>query len=117
MYIAAMLAMQSPCERRDEERVRVTPPSPTASFHGRNIVVRELSESGFEADSIHDFPVGSLVRIRLPGAGAALARKALRVVRQSRGPCAAGDDARGANIGCASRLNRAAAHVIDMAVS
>jgi hypothetical protein len=74
MYIAARLAMQSPCERRDEERVTAVPPTPTASFHGRNIVVRELSENGFEADSIHDFPVGSLVRIRLPGAGAALAR-------------------------------------------
>ncbi len=50
------------------------PPSPTSSFHGRNIVVRELTEQGFCADCRDDFPVGALVRIRLPGAGAVLAR-------------------------------------------
>lgn len=49
-------------------------PSPAASFHGRNVVVRELTEQGFCADCRDDFPVGALVRIRLPGAGAALAR-------------------------------------------
>lgn len=50
------------------------PHSPAAAYHGRNIVIRSLSEQGFAADSVDDYPVGALVRLRLPGAGAMLAR-------------------------------------------
>jgi hypothetical protein len=48
--------------------------SPSNDYHGRNVVVRTLDESGFEADCAHEYPVGALVRIRLPGAGYAMAR-------------------------------------------
>jgi hypothetical protein len=75
MHIAARLAMQS-CAKTDAGMVPsgVTPPSPAAAYHGGNVVIRSLSEQGFEADSCNDYPVGSLVRLRLPGAGAVLAR-------------------------------------------
>ena len=76
MYIAARMAMQSP--RNDTPAngpsPAVTPPSPAACFHGRDVMIRVLSENGFEADSRDEYPVGALVRVRLPGAGAALAR-------------------------------------------
>jgi hypothetical protein len=52
----------------------VTPPSPAAAYHGRNVVIRSISENGFEADSVDHYPVGALVRLRLPGVGAVLAR-------------------------------------------
>ena len=45
-----------------------------ASFHGRNVVVRMLSEAGFEADCAEAYQVGELVRLRLPCAGVATAR-------------------------------------------
>lgn len=52
----------------------MTPPSPAAAYHGRNVVIRAITEAGFEADSIDHYPVGVLVRLRLPGVGAVLAR-------------------------------------------
>ena len=48
--------------------------SPSSDYHGRNVVVRTLDERGFEADCSHEYPVGALVRLRLPGAGYAMAR-------------------------------------------
>jgi hypothetical protein len=48
--------------------------SPSNDYHGRNIVVRTLDTSGFEADCSYEYPVGALVRLRLPGAGYAMAR-------------------------------------------
>ena len=62
MRISARLAMDSPM------------PSLSAGFHGRNIVVRALSEASFEAECRDDYPVGALVRLRLPCAGVAMAR-------------------------------------------
>jgi hypothetical protein len=58
---------------------RLVPCSPESAsqnfgYHGCDIVVRELSPLGFEADSRHDLTSGTLVRLRLPGAGAMLAR-------------------------------------------
>jgi hypothetical protein len=38
------------------------------------VVIRSLTEEGFAADSADDYPVGALVRLRLPGAGAVIAR-------------------------------------------
>lgn len=66
--------MQSSSIYDSDVGTHATPPSPAASFHGRNIVVRELTEQGFAADCADHFPVGALVRIRLPGAGAVFAR-------------------------------------------
>lgn len=43
-------------------------------FHGRDIIVRALSEQGFEAESRFDVELGAIVRLRLPGAGNVLAR-------------------------------------------
>ncbi len=75
MHIAARLAMQN-CGGvpKGPGPVSFVPHSPAAAYHGRNVVIRSLSEQGFEADSSDDYPVGSLVRLRLPGAGAVLAR-------------------------------------------
>jgi hypothetical protein len=75
MHIAARLAMQNCGEARTGSGpVSFVPHSPAAAYHGRNIVIRSLSEQGFEADSVDDYPIGALVRLRLPGAGAVLAR-------------------------------------------
>lgn len=62
MRIAARLATVSPAL------------SFGAPFHGRNVVVRVLDELGFEADCTDAYPVGELVRLRLPCAGVATAR-------------------------------------------
>lgn len=48
--------------------------TPSNDYHGRNVVVRTLDETGFEADCSHPYPIGALVRLRLPGAGYAMAR-------------------------------------------
>ncbi len=58
---------------------RLVPCTPEAvgsgfGYHGCDIVVRELSPSGFEADSRHNVIGGTLVRLRLPGSGSMLAR-------------------------------------------
>jgi hypothetical protein len=45
-----------------------------AGFHGRDIVIRALSETGFVADARFDMEPGAIVRLRLPGAGNVLAR-------------------------------------------
>jgi hypothetical protein len=69
MRIAGRLALQS------------TPPLselalPVTGYHGCDVVVRQISVDGFEADLVGSFPQGSLVRLRLPGAGMMLARVA-----------------------------------------
>jgi hypothetical protein len=74
MYVAARVAMQSPPIPPCAGNASNTRPTPAASFHGRNVIIRALSETCFEADCGDDYPVGALVRVRLPGAGAALAR-------------------------------------------
>jgi hypothetical protein len=45
-------------------------------YHGCDVVVREISSCGFEADLTTPIPKGSLVRLRLPGSGVMLARVA-----------------------------------------
>ncbi len=62
MYIAARLALCA------------TATAPGVGYHGCNIVVRELSQTGFVADARLEVTAGELVRLRLPGAGAMLAR-------------------------------------------
>jgi hypothetical protein len=62
MYIAARLALCA------------TASAPGVGFHGSDIVVRALSPTGFQAESRAAHTIGEIVRLRLPGAGAMLAR-------------------------------------------
>jgi hypothetical protein len=66
MYVMARLAVQSPVTDQDRGRAD--------RFSGRHVVVRALSETGFEADCPCSYPTGALVRLRLPCAGVAVAR-------------------------------------------
>jgi hypothetical protein len=43
-------------------------------YHGVDVVVCSLSERGFEAELAAEVPCGSLVRLRLPGAGMIVAK-------------------------------------------
>jgi hypothetical protein len=43
-------------------------------FHGSDARVRDLSLSGFSADIVEVIPPGTLVRLRIPGAGVMFAR-------------------------------------------
>jgi hypothetical protein len=62
MRVTARLAIESP--RLDRG----------GPYHGRNIVIRELSTSGFAAECGFPCPPGAIVRLRLPYVGTALAR-------------------------------------------
>ncbi|MFM1982222.1 MAG: hypothetical protein RJB22_941 [Pseudomonadota bacterium] len=75
MYIAGRLALQSPAGAVLPKAVAAHGPSPDIlSFHGCDVVVRHISEAGFEADLDIILTAGALVRLRLPGAGAMIAR-------------------------------------------
>lgn len=43
-------------------------------YHGRSVIVRALSSSGFEAECGFSCPEGSIVRLKVPFAGVAIAR-------------------------------------------
>ncbi len=43
-------------------------------YHGSNVVLRQLSPSGFVADPSEGFESGCFVRLRLPGAGVLVAK-------------------------------------------
>lgn len=43
-------------------------------YHGTNVLLRQLSPSGFVADPHMSFQKGSFVRLRLPGAGVLVAK-------------------------------------------
>ena len=45
-------------------------------YHGCDVVVRQISETGFEAEVKANIEAGSLVRLKLPGSGVMLARVA-----------------------------------------
>jgi hypothetical protein len=47
---------------------------PGYGYDGCNILIRELDEAGFAADARVEIAGGSIVRIKLPGAGSMLAR-------------------------------------------
>lgn len=75
MRIAGRLALQTPsgimaapCETQSRLKADIL------SFHGCDVVVSAISESGFEATLGLQLEAGALVRLRLPGAGAMLAR-------------------------------------------
>jgi hypothetical protein len=73
MRIAGRLALESAREEGATLRSHA-PTSSIMSYHGCNVVVRNLCERQFEADLSTDVPTGALVRLRLPGAGMMVAR-------------------------------------------
>ncbi len=64
--VAARLAMNGPAPGMGVPQ--------RGSFHGRDVIVRALSATGFEADCDFACPEGSIVRLKLPCIGVALAR-------------------------------------------
>ncbi|NBR31397.1 MAG: hypothetical protein EBS87_00825 [Sphingomonadaceae bacterium] len=75
MHIAGRLALQSPaCAVLPQRETGIAPNPDILSFHGCDIVVRHITEHGFEAELSTKLVEGALVRLRLPGAGAMIAR-------------------------------------------
>lgn len=75
MHIAGRLALQTPLGAAFPKGGAGIAPNPDIlRFHGCDVVVRRLSEDGFEAELATPLVEGALVRLRLPGAGALLAR-------------------------------------------
>lgn len=75
MRIAGRLALQTPSGLAgvsDVEDIRLK--SDILSFHGCDVVVSAISETGFEASLPVPLTKGALVRLTLPCAGAMLAR-------------------------------------------
>ncbi len=64
MRIAGRLALDS------------APPQAGLGYHGCDVLVCQMDGQGFEAELTTAIPKGSLVRLRLPGAGTMLARVA-----------------------------------------
>ncbi|MBU6251571.1 MAG: hypothetical protein KGN98_00085 [Alphaproteobacteria bacterium] len=75
MHIAGRLALYSPaCAVLPKRESAIAPNPDILSFHGCDIVVRRITEHGFEAELTTQLVEGALVRLRLPGAGAMIAR-------------------------------------------
>ena len=111
MYIAGRLALQSPSGAMLNRSVdRIAPNPDILSFHGCDVVVRTISEQGFEAELSTPLAAGALVRLRLPGAGAMLARvtrsESGRIAADFVNPVPAGRLDK--TIGMASRIRRVA---------
>lgn len=74
MHIAGRLALQTPSGLSaapcDGSRLKTD----ILSFHGCDVVVSDISETGFEASLALQLQKGALVRLRLPGAGALIAK-------------------------------------------
>ncbi len=73
MRIAGRLALQTPSGLGESPCEGSRLKSGILSFHGCDIVVSSIDESGFEAKLAIALQKGALVRLRLPGAGAMLA--------------------------------------------
>lgn len=74
MRIAARMALESLGARLSSPSSGQSNVAHRGDFHGSNVVLRSLSRTGFEAESTADYPAGSLVRLRLPVSGVAIAR-------------------------------------------
>ncbi|WOK35534.1 PilZ domain-containing protein [Sphingomonas sp. C3-2] len=76
MRIAARMAVETvPVERGSARRpVEMNATMRAQSYHGINVVVRNLSEQGFMAETRSDIAEGSFVRLKLPCLGTVLAR-------------------------------------------
>ncbi len=77
MRIAARLAMHDSLPIQSGSTDQSAFPqfnSQIMGYHGCDVVVCDISESGFEAEVRGEIPEGALVRLRLPGAGVMVAR-------------------------------------------
>lgn len=77
MRIAARMAIQSAApDRRRKPRFGVQPGEQALiqGYHGGDVVIVDLSESGFKAIAPSHIPSKSLVRLKVPGLGIVLAR-------------------------------------------
>ncbi len=77
MRIAARLAMHQNLPSHSGSAGQSAFPqfnSQIMGYHGCDVVVCAISESGFEAEIKGEVPAGALVRLRLPGAGVIVAR-------------------------------------------
>jgi hypothetical protein len=74
MRLAARLALNTP--PIGTAHVGATGPASKSlsAFHGCDVLVRAITEAGFTADIDATIPFGSVVRLRLPGAGTMVAR-------------------------------------------
>ena len=71
------MAVQSAApDRRRKERCALDPAAPLViqGYHGGDIIIVDLSESGFKAHTANHIPPKSLVRLKVPGLGIVLAR-------------------------------------------
>ena len=73
MAIAARMAHHG---AQPEQSARAEPGTDLIrpDYHGTNVLLRQLSPSGFVADPHASFKSGSFVRLRLPGAGVMVAK-------------------------------------------
>lgn len=67
MRIAGRLAFEPDIVAGEVNRSRI-------GYHGCDIIVRSISETGFSGEFVHALPQGAIVRLRLPGAGVLVAR-------------------------------------------
>lgn len=77
MRIAARMAVENGPggERRaSRAQVQVSTTMRALGYHGFDVVIRNISEHGFMADTANEFAEGSYVRLKLPCVGTVLAR-------------------------------------------
>jgi PilZ domain len=79
MHIAARLAIHSLApDRRRKARFSVDSPAIMCGlghgFDGADVVVKDISETGFSARAGHHLPPGTLVRLKVPGFGMAIGK-------------------------------------------
>lgn len=76
MRIAARMAVENEGGNRRAIRssVQVSTTMRALGYHGFDVVIRNLSEHGFMAETANEFEEGSFVRLRLPCVGTVLAR-------------------------------------------
>lgn len=77
MRIAARMAVETEPEgkrRSARQPLKVDTTMRALGYHGADVVVRNISEHGFMAETLGDFIEGSYVRLKLPCVGTVLAR-------------------------------------------
>jgi PilZ domain len=79
MHIAARLAIHSLApDRRRKTRFSVDSPAIMSGlglgFDGADVIVKDISETGFSARAGHHLPPGTLVRLKVPGFGMAIGK-------------------------------------------
>lgn len=79
MHIAARLAIHSLApDRRRKTRFAVEEPATlgglTRGFDGSDVILKDISETGFSARAGYHLPPGTLVRLKVPGFGMAIGK-------------------------------------------